>query len=63
MIKSSRIKWAGHVAKMGEKEECLVALVGKEKGKRPLGRPRCRWVYNIKKDLGGIEWKRGGGGY
>jgi hypothetical protein len=43
MIKSRRKKWAGHVARMGRR--------GKSNGKRPLGRPRCRWVDNIKIDL------------
>jgi hypothetical protein len=46
MIKSRRMRWAGHVARMGEK-----ILVGKPEGKRPLGRPRRRWEDNIKIDL------------
>jgi hypothetical protein len=51
MIKSRRISWAGHVARMEEKRNAYRILVGKPKGKRPLGRPRCRWVDNIKIDL------------
>jgi hypothetical protein len=49
--KSRRMKWAGHVARMGEKRNVYRLLVGKLEGKRPLGRPRRRWIYNIKKDL------------
>jgi hypothetical protein len=56
MIKSRRMRWAGHVARMGEKMNAYRILVGKPKGKRPLGRPRCRWVNNIKMDLREIEW-------
>ena len=43
--------WAGHVARMGERRVMYTVLEGKPKGKRPLGRPRCRWEYNIKMDL------------
>jgi hypothetical protein len=42
------ILWAGHVARMGEKRNAYRILVGKPEGNRPLGRPRCRWVDNIK---------------
>jgi hypothetical protein len=48
IIKSRRMKWAGHVAWMGEKRNVNRLLVGKPEGKRPLGRPRCRWMDNIK---------------
>jgi hypothetical protein len=48
MIKSRRMKWAGHVAQMGEKRRAYRILVGKPEGKRPLGWPKCRWVDNIK---------------
>jgi hypothetical protein len=48
MIKSRRVRWAGHVAQMGEKRNAYRILVGKPEGKRPLGRPRRRWVDNIK---------------
>jgi hypothetical protein len=51
MIKSRRMGWAGHVARMGEKRNACRILVRKPEGKRPLGRPRRRWVDNIKMDL------------
>jgi hypothetical protein len=51
VIKSRRIRWAGHVAHMGEGRGVFWVLVGRPKGKRPLGRPRCRWEDNIKMDL------------
>jgi hypothetical protein len=54
IIKSRRMRWAGHVARMGEKRNVYSLLVGKPEGKRPLGRPRRRWVDNIKMDLVGI---------
>jgi hypothetical protein len=41
-------RWAGHVARMGEKRNVYRLLVGKPEGKRPLRRPRRRWIYNIK---------------
>jgi hypothetical protein len=45
IIKSRRMRWAGHVARMGEKRNAYRLLMGKPEGKRPLGRPRRRWVY------------------
>jgi hypothetical protein len=48
MIKSRRMRWAGHVPRMGETRMAYRELVGKPEGKRPLGRPRRRWVDNIK---------------
>jgi hypothetical protein len=48
LTKSRRIRWAEHVARMGEMRNTFTILVGKPKGKRPLGRPRCRWEANIK---------------
>jgi hypothetical protein len=48
MIKSRRTRWGGHVARMGEKRNSYRILVGKLEGKRPLGRPRRRWVDDIK---------------
>jgi hypothetical protein len=48
IIKSRRMRWAGHVARMGD---VYRLLVGKPEGKRPLGRPRRRWIDNIKMDL------------
>jgi hypothetical protein len=56
MIKSRRIKWAGHVAQMGEKKNAYRILMGKPEGKRPLGRPRHRWVGIIKMDLRETGW-------
>jgi hypothetical protein len=56
MIKSRRMRWAGHVTRMGEKRNAYRILVGKPEGKRPLGRPRRRWVDNIKMDLREIKW-------
>jgi hypothetical protein len=55
-IESRRMIWAGHVAQMGEKRNAYRLLVGKSEGKRPLGRPRCRWVDNIRMDLGEVGW-------
>jgi hypothetical protein len=51
IIKSRMMRWAGHVARMGEKRNVYRLLVGKSEGKRSLGRPRCRWIDNIKTDL------------
>ena len=51
VIKSRRMRWAGHVARMGEERGVYRVLVGKPEGKRPLGRPRRRWVDNIRTDL------------
>jgi len=45
------MRWAGHVAHMGEGRVVHRVLVGKPEGKRPLGRPRCRWEDNIKMDF------------
>jgi hypothetical protein len=56
MIKSRRMRWAGHVARMGELRNVYRILVGKPEGKRPLGRPRRSWVDNIKMDLREIGW-------
>jgi hypothetical protein len=51
IIKSRRMRWAGHIARMEEKRNAFRLLMGKREGKRPLGRPRCRWVDNIRMDL------------
>ena len=61
VIKSRRIRLAGHVALMGEERVVYRVLVGKPEGKRPLGRPRRRWVDNIRMDLqkagcGYMDW-------
>jgi hypothetical protein len=57
-IVKSRMRWVEHVARMGEKRNAYRLLVGKPEGKRPLGRPRRRWVDNthIKMDLLEIDW-------
>jgi hypothetical protein len=55
MIKKRRMRWAGHVARMGKMNAYRI-LVAKPEGKRPLGRPRRRWVNNIKMDLREIDW-------
>jgi len=51
VIKSRRMRWAGHVASMGEERVVYRVLVGKPEGRRPLGRPRRRWVGFIRMDL------------
>jgi hypothetical protein len=56
-IESRRMRWAGHVARMGEKGNTYRILVGKPEGRRPLGRPRRRWVDNIKIDFREIGWE------
>jgi hypothetical protein len=61
VIKSRRMRWAGHVARMGEGRGVYGVLVGKPEGKRPLGGPRRRWEDNIKMDLkevvrGRMDW-------
>jgi len=61
VIKSRRMRWAGHVARMGEERVLYRVLVRKPEGKRPLGRPRRRWVDNIRMDLqdmgcGYMDW-------
>ena len=61
VIKARRIKWAWHVARIGEERGVYRVLVGKPEGKRPLGRPSRRWVHNIRMDLqevgcGYMDW-------
>jgi len=61
VIKSRRIRWAGHVECMGEGRGVYRVLVGKPDGRRPLGRPRRRWENNIRMDLremgcGCVDW-------
>jgi hypothetical protein len=51
VVKSRRMRWAGHVARMGQRKGVRRVLVGKPEGKRPLGRPRRRWEDNIKMDF------------
>jgi hypothetical protein len=55
IIKSRRMRWTGHVARMGEKRNAYRLFVGKAEGKGPLGRPRRRWVDSIKMDLRELE--------
>jgi len=59
VVKLRRMRWAGHVARMGEDRGVHRVLVGKPEGKRPLGRPRCRWEDNIKMDLQEVGEGRG----
>jgi hypothetical protein len=61
VVKSRRLRWAGHMARRGERRGAYRALVGKPEGRRPLGRPRRIWEDNIKMDLvevgsGGVDW-------
>jgi hypothetical protein len=56
VIKSRRMRWPGHVARMGKGRGVYRTLVGKPEGKRPLGRPRSRWENNIKTDLQEVGW-------
>jgi hypothetical protein len=61
MMKSRRMRWAWHVARMGEKRNAYRIFVGKPEGKRPSGRPRHRWEDNVRMDLreiglGGMDW-------
>jgi hypothetical protein len=56
VIKSRRMRWAGHVARMGEKRGAYRILVGRPEGRRTLGRPRRRWEDNIKMDLQEVGW-------
>jgi hypothetical protein len=61
MIMSRRMRWAGNVARMGDKKNAYRILVGKPEGKGPVGRPIHRWMDNIKMDLremelNGVDW-------
>jgi hypothetical protein len=61
IVKSSKLRWAGHVARMGEKKTAYRLLVGESEGERPLGWPRRRWLDNIKMNLveiglNGVYW-------
>jgi hypothetical protein len=56
IIKSRRMRWARHVSRVGEKRNAYRLLVGKPEGKMPLGRPRRRWVDNIRMDLVEVGW-------
>ena len=61
VLESERMRWAGHVARMGEERGVHRILVGKPEGRRPLGRPRRRWADNIRMDpqevgCGYMDW-------
>jgi hypothetical protein len=56
VTKSRRLRWAGHVARMGERRGAYRALVGTPEERRPLVRPRRRWEDNIKMDLREVRW-------
>ena len=58
-LKSRRLRWAGHVARMEQSRNAYRVLVGKTEGKRPLGRPRRRWEDNIKMDLREVGYDPG----
>ena len=58
VVKSRRMRWTGHVARMGEDRGVHRVLVGKPEGRRPLGRPRCKWENNIKMHLQEVEGGR-----
>jgi hypothetical protein len=66
IVKSRRMRWASHVAQIGEKRNVYRLLVGMPEGKRPLGRPICRWIDNIKGPLRdrieccGLDWSGSG---
>jgi hypothetical protein len=51
------MRWAGHVARTGDRRGAYRILLGRPEGKRPLGRPRCRWKDNIKMDLQEVRWE------
>jgi len=59
VIKSRRMRWAGHVARLEKRRGVYRVLVGKPEGKRLLGRPRHRWEYNIKMDRQEVGWGKG----
>jgi hypothetical protein len=56
MVKVRRMRLAGHVARMGEKRNAYTLMVGKPDGRRPLQRPTCRWLDNIRMDPIEVEW-------
>jgi hypothetical protein len=54
------VMWTGNIARMGENRNAYRLLVGKPEGRRPLGRPRRRWVDNIRMDFGEVDWSGSG---
>jgi hypothetical protein len=59
VIKSRRMRWVGHVARMGERRGAYMILVWRPEGRRPLGSPRRGWEDNIKMDLQEVGWGHG----
>ena len=59
VIKSRRLRWAGHVTRMGVRRGAYRVLLGKLEGRKPLGRPRRRWEDNVKMDLQEVGWGHG----
>jgi hypothetical protein len=55
-IRLRSMRWTGHVARMGEKKNAYRLFMGKPEGRRPLGRPRHRWVDNIRMDVREVGW-------
>jgi hypothetical protein len=56
IVKARRMRWAGHIARTGEKRNTYRLLVGKPEGRTPLGRPRRRWLDEIRMDLVEVGW-------
>jgi hypothetical protein len=56
IVKARRMRWVGHVVRLGEKRNACRLLVGKPEGKRPPGRPGRRRMDNIRMDLGEVRW-------
>jgi hypothetical protein len=56
ILKARRMRWAEHVARMGEKRNAYRLLLGKPEGRRPIGRPRRRWLDNVRMDLVEVGW-------
>jgi hypothetical protein len=57
VVKSRRVRWVGHIARMGEMRNAYKIMVGRPEGKRPIEKPRRRWEGNIRMDLRGTKWK------
>jgi hypothetical protein len=56
IIKSGRMRWVGHIERVGEKRNAYRLLVGKPEGNKPLGRPRNRWVDNFRMHIVEVGW-------
>jgi len=59
VIKSRRMKWAGHIARMGLRKDAYRGFTGKPEGRRPLGSPRLKWEDHIQMDLQKVGWVQG----